>query len=130
MGARYSRHAGYTVARRQSKRSVSRTVSRKFRFGPTTAKYLGLGVLAVIALVAATQSNSGVTRDYQQAALTKQLSQNNATIEAMKLEAKREQSLSSVAQSSEAASMVPVTDVTHVPNSAVPSPSPSPVAKP
>ena len=132
MGARYSRHAGYTVARRNTtQRTPTRTVSRRFKLGPNTARYIGLAVLAIIGLVVVTQSNNGVTRQYSDQKVTQSLAQENASIEALKLEAQRAQSLSAITQSAQKDSMVPIgSDVTHVSGdvagatTATPSPTP------
>jgi hypothetical protein len=116
MGARYSRHAGYTVARRQtSSRSATRTVKRRVSFGPATARYIGFGVLAAIALLIATMNSGGVAHQYNDEKTNQQLSQVDASNEALRLEAQRAESLSSAATSSKKDSMQPMgSDVKHV----------------
>jgi TolA-binding protein len=115
MGARYSRHSGYTISKRRSAtRATVRSAPVKFTFGPNTARYFGLGVLAVIAIVVVTQSSTRATSAYQQNDLRQQLGQTNTDIDSLKLEAKRAQSLQNIESASVAKDMQPVDDVTYV----------------
>lgn len=99
MGARYSRHAGYTIARRQqNQRPTMRTVQRRVKFGPTTAKVMGLVVVAILATVMLTQSSTDATNVYKQNNLRKQMSRVDQDIERLRLEAKRAQSIQSIEQ--------------------------------
>jgi len=108
MAARYSRHSGYTISKRTTRRSTVRTVPRKLGFGPNAARYFGIGILAIIALVMLTQSSTGATSAYTQNDLTKQISQVGGDVDSLKLEAKRAQSLQSAQTSAAAQTMVPV----------------------
>lgn len=112
MGARYSRTTGYTVARRTPARPTVRTVQRRVKFGPTTAKYFGLAVLAILAVIMLSQVGGDNTSAYKQTALRReasQVSQDNANLQ---LEATRLQSVQAIQSAKK--DMVPVTDVTHV----------------
>lgn len=117
MGARYSRHAGYTISqRRATTRTTVRTTKPKLAFGPHTARYFGLAILAVIAIVVVTQSSTRATSAYQQNDLRTKLGQTNADIDALKLEAKRAQSLQSIqsAAAKQTMEQVPAQDITYV----------------
>jgi len=115
MGARYSRHSGYTISKRRSAtRATVRTAPRTFGFGPNTARYFGLGVLAIIAIVVVTNSSTRATSAYQQNALNQQVGQVNGDIDALKLEAKRAQSLQNIQNTPAKADMQPVDNVTYV----------------
>lgn len=97
MGARYSRQSGYTVTRRAPvRRPTQRTVGRRIKFGPTTAKFLGLAVVAILAIVMVTQSSSNATTAYKQNGIKQDISQANQDIEQLQLEARRAQSLQSI----------------------------------
>ena len=99
MSARYSRQAGFTIAKRSSgSRPAIRTVQRRVRFGPTTAKFMGLAVLAILAIVMLSQSGTSATSVYQQNQLRQKTSQVDQEMEALQLEAKRAQSLQSIQQ--------------------------------
>jgi len=110
MAARYSRHAGYTISERKktAPRSTVRTVPRTVSFGPTAARYFGIGILAVIAVVMLTQSSTRATSAYKQTDLRNQLSQVQGDINSLNLEAQRAQSLQSIQNSQAATQMVPV----------------------
>lgn len=113
MGARYSRHSGYTISKRHGRATV-RTVPRKVGFGPNAARYFGLGLLAVIALVMLTQSSTRATSAYTENDLAKQISQVNGDIDALRLEARRVQSLQNLQDSAAKKDMEPIKDVTYV----------------
>jgi|GEM_PF-6342902 len=116
MSARYSRNQGYTIAskRRRTNRPVVRSVQRKLTFGPTTAKYFGLAVLAILAIIMLTRSSASSGDVYASLNLTKQISDTQSQIDEVKLEAEREQSLQAVQNTPVQASMVPMTGVGYV----------------
>ncbi|MEI6478106.1 MAG: hypothetical protein WCO52_03915 [bacterium] len=115
MAARYSHKSGYTVTRRApARRQAVRTVQRRVKFGPTTAKFLGLAVLAILAVVMLTQSSTNATSAYKQTAVRTQISQSQQDIEQLQLEAKRAQSLQTVQQSPIKDQMTPTTQVDYV----------------
>lgn len=93
MSARYSRQTGYTIAKRQPRRAAIRTVQRQVRFGPTTAKFLGLAVLAILALIMVAKSGTNATSAYQKNDLNKAISQQEQDLDSLRLNAKRAQSL-------------------------------------
>lgn len=115
MATRYSSKTGYTVTKRTpARRQTVRTVQRRVRFGPTTAKFLGLAVLAVLAVVMVTQSSSNATTAYKQNDVQKEVSHVEQDIDRLKLEARRAQSLQSIQQTPIKDSMQPSTDVGYV----------------
>lgn len=112
MGARYSRTSGYTISRRSAPtRATVRTVQRRVKLGPTAAKILGFGVLAVLAVLMLSSSSKSNTSLYDQNKARKDISQVNQDIERLKLEAKRAQALQEIQNSAVRASMVPAEDV-------------------
>jgi hypothetical protein len=114
MGARYSKQSGYTIAKRTpTTRATRRTLPQKVGFGPTAAKYLGLGVLAIIALVMLTQQSTRATGAYTENGLRQSISQVNGDVDALQLEAKRAQSLEALQDSAVAKTMQPVGSVTY-----------------
>lgn len=114
MGARYSRQTGYTISKRSNNRSSVRTIQRRVRLGPTTAKYIGLLVLAILAIIMLTQSSTSSTNAYKQNELRKQISQVDQDIERLKLEAKRAQSIQNIQQTPVKQKMEPVKRVDFV----------------
>ena len=112
MGARYSKQAGYTVTRRAPvRRKTVRTVQRGVKFGPTTAKYFGLAVLGILAIVMLTQSSTNATNAYKQNEIKKEISHIDQDVERLKLEAKRAESLQTIQQSALKDQMEPVKQV-------------------
>ncbi len=99
MSARYSRQAGYTIARRQTRRPATRTVQRQVKFGPTTAKYMGLAILGILALVMVTRASTSATESYSQNKIRTETSKVNAEVDNLRLEARREQALENVRKS-------------------------------
>ena len=95
MSARYSRQSGYTIARRATK-PTSRTVQRRVKFGPTTAKYIGLAVLGILALVMVTRVTTTSTDVYNQNKIRTETSKANAEVDTLRLEARREQAISRI----------------------------------
>ena len=116
MAARYSRQSGYTISKRNTavRRTTQRTVASKVGFGPTTARYIGLAVLAIIAMVMLTQQSTRATGAYKENDLRKSISQVSGDVDALQLEAKRAQSLQSLSASAVATGMQPATSVTYV----------------
>ena len=114
MGARYSRQAGYTIAKRQARRPANRTVQRQVKFGPTTAKYLGLAILGILALVMVTRASTSATEAYNQNKIRTDTSKVNAEVDNLRLEARREQALESVKKSQDAQQMVDSGQVNYV----------------
>ena len=100
MSARYSGQAGYTVRKRTAPRrpGVQKTQS-KFKLGPTTAKFLGLAVLAILGAVMVSQSSGNATTAYKQSDIRKDISQTNQDVDRLTLEAKRAQSLQAIENS-------------------------------
>ena len=98
MATRYSSKTGYTVTKRKpaARRQTVRTVQRRVKFGPTTAKFLGLGVLGILAIVMISQSSSSGTTAYKQNEVRSEVSKNQQDIDRLQLEAKRAQSLQSI----------------------------------
>lgn len=140
MSARYSKQQGYVISKRAPNRMTVRSVKRRVRFGPTVAKYIGLGTLAVLAIFMIAQSSTGSTGAYKQNALNKQISQVNQDIQQLQLEAERAQSLQAISNTPVQAQMTPIKNVTYVggevagvstsrpaTGSSSPSPSPTPV---
>lgn len=112
MGARYSHKSGYTISRRTAPtRSTVRTVQRKVTLGPTAAKILGVGVLAVLAVLMLSSSGKSNTSLYDQNQARKDLGQVNQDIERLKLEAKRAQSLQEIQNTPVKEQMVPAENV-------------------
>ena len=98
MSARYSHKTGYTIARRQPvRRATVRTVERRVKFGPTTAKYIGLAILGIIA-ISLTASKVGVstTQVYNNTQLSTQVNQEQQKLESLQEQASRLQSLAAV----------------------------------
>lgn len=115
MATRYSSKTGYTVTRRKPvRRQTVRTVGRRVSFGPTTAKYLGLAVLAVLAIVMISQSSSNATTAYKQNEVRREVSQTQQDIDRLKLEAKRAESLQSIQQTPVKDQMQPATVIDRV----------------
>lgn len=108
MGARYSRQTGYTISRRAIKRPTIRTVQRRVRFGPTAAKFIGLGVLTILAVIMLTQSSTSATQAYKQNQLRQETSQVEQDIARLQLEAKRAQSLENIQKTTLKDQMEPV----------------------
>ena len=96
MSARYSRQSGYTIAQRTTRRPTVRTVQRKIKFGPTTAKYMGLAILGILALVMVTRSSNNATEAYNQNAIRTQTSTTSTEVDNLRLEAKREQAIQNI----------------------------------
>lgn len=121
MAARYSKQSGYTISTRKQtvRRSTQRTVPKKIGFGPLAARYFGLAVLAIIALVMLTQQSTRATGAYQESALRKSISQVDGDVASLQLEAKRAQSLQNLQSSGNAQGMIPVGNVTSVENGQV-----------
>lgn len=109
MGARYSSRSGYTVTRKTPvRRPAVRTVQRRVKFGPTTAKFFGLGVLAILAVVMLTQSSTNATNAYKQSDVREDISHVEQDVERLKLEAKRAESLQSIQDTKVKDQMEPV----------------------
>ena len=134
MGARYSRHTGYTVPKRTTARPTVRTVQRRIKFGPTTAKFIGLIVLAVLAALAVAATGNATTSSYTNTQITSQTAQVNADNQALTLEVDREKSIQTVAaHDPNKQTMVPVDQVGFVAGAsteATPGSSPTPTSKP
>jgi hypothetical protein len=112
MRARYSRQQGYVIARRRTTtRPTVRTVQRKLTFGPTTAKYFGLVVLAILAIVMLTRSSASSADAYQELQLNKEIGSSEQKIEEMKLEAKRAQSIQEIQNTALKDQMQPMQNV-------------------
>ena len=109
MGARYSRQTGYTMLKRPASRPTIRTVQRRVRFGPTTAKFIGLAVLAILAGLMLTQSGKRATDAYQQNQLRNQTSQVDQDIERLQLEARRLQTVPAISNTPVKNDMTPIT---------------------
>jgi hypothetical protein len=107
--ARYSRHTGYTIARR-TRRPAVRTTGRRVRFGPTTAKFFALAVLAILAVLMLTQSGTNATTAYKQTSLRRETSQVDQDIQRLRLEATRAQSIQAIQQGALKDQMQPVQD--------------------
>lgn len=108
MRARYSSQQGYVISTKRAKRQVIRPTQRRIKFGPTAAKYLGLGVLAVLAVVMLSQSTGNNTAAYDQSNLRKDISEVNQNVESLKLEAKRATSVEEVQKAAVRAQMTPM----------------------
>lgn len=114
MRTQYSRNSGYTVSRRSTRRSMIRPTARRISFGPTTAKIIGISVLAILGFVMLSRSTGNSTDAYKQLELRKEVGAAQRDLEALKIEAQRAQSLSEVQQSEVKDSMVPVKGVVPV----------------
>ena len=96
MSARYSRQAGYTIDRRKNRKPAVRTVQRRVRFGPNTAKYFGLALLGILALIMVTKSTTNSTLGYNQNQIRSASSKVAADVDALKLEATREKAIQNI----------------------------------
>lgn len=115
MGARYSRTSGYTISRRTAPtRSTVRTVQRKIKLGPTAAKVIGIGILAVLAILMIGSSGKSSTGLYDQKTTRDAVSQTNQDIDNLKLQAKRAQSLQEAQTSPIKDQMVPDDTVQYI----------------
>lgn len=114
MGARYSRTTGYTIARRAPARTTVRSVQRRITFGPTTAKYFGLAVLAILAVIMLSQAGTNNVTAYKATDLRQQASQVSKDNDALRLEATRLQAVGAIQNTAAKASMEPVTNVEHI----------------
>lgn len=108
MRARYSRHSGYSISRQSGRKPALRSTAQTLKFGPTSAKYLGLAVLAVLAMVMITQSSGSTTAGYEQSSLRKDISKVDQDIERLRLEAKRAQSVQEIQNTTLKDGMVPM----------------------
>lgn len=119
MGARYSRQTGYTVAKRSTpaRRTTTRTVQRQVKFGPTTARYIGLALLGVLALVGVSRKTGVSTTTYQDSQVRSQISNEQADLNNLNIEAQRQRTLKALQDSQVAAKegLQPVTAVDQVP---------------
>ena len=115
MSARYSGQAGYTVRKRAAVRrpGVQKTQS-KFKLGPTTAKFLGLAVLAILGAVMVSQSSGNATTSYKQSDIRDSISQADQDVDRLQLEAQRAQSLAAIQSSPVKDSMVQTTQTEQV----------------
>lgn len=115
MRARYSRNTGYVITnRRAAARPTIRTAQKKLALGPTTAKFLGLAVLAVLAVVMLTRSSASSTDAYQQFELKKAIGGVEREIEQMRLEAQRAQSIQEIQNSVLKEAMQPMDQVEYI----------------
>ncbi len=114
MRARYSRQSGYSISRQTSRKPALRSTAQVLKFGPTTAKYLGLAVLAVLAMVMITQSSGSTTAGYEQSTLRKDISKVDQDIERLRLEAKRAQSVQEIQNTTLKDGMVPMENAQYV----------------
>jgi len=108
MGARYSRNQGYTISKRSVGRAPVRTTQKKISFGPTTAKFFGLAVLAILMLVMVSNSTKGATNPYDENAIRQQISQVDQDIDSLKVQAQRDQAVANIQQSPVVSQMVPM----------------------
>lgn len=109
MRTRYSRTTGYVVAnRRAASRPTIRTVQKKMSLGPTTAKFLGVAVLAVLAVIMLTRSSASSTDAYTQFELKKAIGAEERQLEEMRLEAQRAQSIQEIQKSAVKDELVPM----------------------
>lgn len=100
MRARYSRTQGYVITnRRLANRPAMRTTSQRFSLGPTTAKFLSLSVLLVLAVIMLTRSSANSTGAYKQSELRQQIGASEQEIQQLRLEAQRAQSLQTIQNS-------------------------------
>jgi hypothetical protein len=139
MRARYSSQQGYVLSTKRAQRQTIRPTQRRIKFGPTAAKYLGLGVLAVLAVVMLSQSTGNNTAAYDQSNLRKDISEVNQNVESLKLEAKRATSVEEVQKAAVRAQMTPMPpgadfveggEVAGVSTLSIPSPTPTPTPSP
>jgi hypothetical protein len=93
MSARYTRQAGYTLDKRQNRKPAVRTVQRRVRFGPNTAKYIGLAILGILALVMVTKVTGVSTTGYNQNQIRTASSKVRADVDALQLEATRNRAI-------------------------------------
>jgi hypothetical protein len=128
MSARYSRQTGYTVAKRTAPRRATRTVQRQVKLGPTTARYIGLGILGVIALAGLSRTTGTAVNGYQDSDLNAQISSTQAEVDALTLDAQRAQALGKITQDNAAKNLQPApanVDQVAVGNVPVASPTPA-----
>jgi len=114
MSARYSRQSGYTVPQRQAARPSMRSVQRRFKVGPTAAKFIGMAVLAILLLVISSISSNSSTTAYRKTALDQQTAKVDQDIKSLTLNADRSQSIQDIQQSPVKDQMVPVGQPTPV----------------
>jgi cell division protein FtsL len=113
MGARYSRQTGYTITRKTNRPTV-RTVSRRVKLGPTTAKLFALAALAIIAIVMVSQSSNRATNTYTQNSLHQEEAQLDQDISRLRLEASKAQSLQAIQQTPVKDQMTPAGTVQYL----------------
>lgn len=115
MRARYSKTRGYVVASRRSvARQTVRTNTTKVKFGPMAARYFGMLILVVLAVVMLTRSSSSSTEAYSQNQLRKEVGKVNQEIEQLRLEAQRAQTIQEIQNTSVKEGMQPVKDAEFV----------------
>ena len=114
MSARYSRQSGYTVPKRSAARPTMRSVQRRFKVGPTAAKFIGLAVLAILLLVISSVESSSSTAAYRKTAVDQETAKVDQDIKALTLNADRSQSIQDIQQSAVKDQMVPVGQSTPV----------------
>ena len=114
MGARYSRNTGYTISKRTVQRQPMRSAQKRITFGPTAAKFFGIAVLAILALVMLSNSSKSTTDPYNQDAIRQNISQVNQDISSLQLEAQRAQSINAITQDPAATQMQPDGNPTYV----------------
>jgi hypothetical protein len=115
MGARYSKTRGYSVpSRRPIARQTVRTNTTKVKFGPMAARYFGMAILVVLAVVMLTRSSSSSTEAYTQNQLRKEVGKAAQEIEQLKLEAKRAQTIQEIQNTNVKDGMQPVKDAEFV----------------
>jgi hypothetical protein len=93
MRARYSHQKGYVIASRRTNRPTVRTVKRSLKFGPTTAKYFGLAILAVLAVIMLTRSSENSASAYTKLQLNKDIGTTEREVREAQLAAQRVKSL-------------------------------------
>ncbi|CAN5166060.1 hypothetical protein BH11PAT4_BH11PAT4_7940 [soil metagenome] len=115
MRARYSRTRGYVVSsRRPVARQTIRTNTQNVKFGPMAARYFGMLILVVLAVVMLTRSSSSSTEAYAQKELRKEVGKASQEIEQLKLEAKRAQTIQEIQNTASKEGMQPIKDAEFV----------------
>jgi hypothetical protein len=99
MSARYSRQAGYTIDKRNVRKPAVRTVQRRVKFGPNTAKYFGLAILGILALIMVAKTTDISTLGYKQNQIRATSSKVAADVDALKLEATRDKAIQNIQNS-------------------------------
>ncbi len=113
--ARYTRNQGYVVTKkRAASRATLRTTTRRFSVGPTAARFAGIAVLGVLAIILANFKISDSRSVYRDSTLHKQISNQEAEVERLNYEVARAKSIEQIQNTPIKDQMVPISEVGQV----------------